>query len=358
MADLVHHVVAEALEQAHHRLVSRNDGAAPRPSAAPSSAPRRPHRAASGQAHATPPGRTHARHSRTGSIAARAATRGTVAATGVPRIRRRGSFRAARSTSGTGRAARPGCAPSRGCSPRRTATARGGLGGQQRDVVLAEHPLAHEPSRRPSWRVAIQRFASATVAFARPPPGGTTWSSRSFSSLPMSEANDAVLARTQSARVDHARTLDDARQLRPERLGQGRHDPGHRLGIRRLGGAKVRRRQAAGGTGQAPDRVSLDGRPVDEALSRGLLHPPADDGRGGPEGGADEDAGLPGAVVAPGRPSFATRHPASNPSSTAPTSGKSVPNSRPARPRNGRGRRSSTGDDLRSPHARSPPPAR
>ena len=56
------------------------------------------------------------------------------------------------------------------------------------------------PSSRPSWRVVIQRLASAIVALARPPPGGTTWSSRSFSSLPMSDANDAVLARTQPAR--------------------------------------------------------------------------------------------------------------------------------------------------------------
>ena len=45
-----------------------------------------------------------------------------------------------------------------------------------------------------------QRFASAIVALARPPPGGTTWSSRSASSLPMSEANVPTLARTQPAR--------------------------------------------------------------------------------------------------------------------------------------------------------------
>ena len=56
------------------------------------------------------------------------------------------------------------------------------------------------PSRNPSWRVVTQRLASAIVALARPPPGGMTWSSRSVSSLPISEANEPVLARTQPAR--------------------------------------------------------------------------------------------------------------------------------------------------------------
>ncbi len=57
-----------------------------------------------------------------------------------------------------------------------------------------------KPSRNPSWRVVIQRLARAIDAFPRPPPGGMTWSSRSVSSLPMSDANDPVFARTQPAR--------------------------------------------------------------------------------------------------------------------------------------------------------------
>ncbi len=56
------------------------------------------------------------------------------------------------------------------------------------------------PSRNPSWRVVTQRLASASVALARPPPAGTTWSSRSASSLPMSDSKAVVLARTQPAR--------------------------------------------------------------------------------------------------------------------------------------------------------------
>ena len=56
------------------------------------------------------------------------------------------------------------------------------------------------PSSTPSWRVVSQRLASAIAAAVSPPPGGMTWSSRSCSSLPISDANDAVLARTQPAR--------------------------------------------------------------------------------------------------------------------------------------------------------------
>ena len=55
------------------------------------------------------------------------------------------------------------------------------------------------PSRNPSWRVVTQRLARAIVALASPPPGGMTWSSRSASSLPMSDRKEPVLARTQPA---------------------------------------------------------------------------------------------------------------------------------------------------------------
>ena len=56
------------------------------------------------------------------------------------------------------------------------------------------------PSRKPSWRVVSQRLARAIVALASPPPGGMTWSSRSVSSLLISDSKAPVLARTQPAR--------------------------------------------------------------------------------------------------------------------------------------------------------------
>ena len=57
-----------------------------------------------------------------------------------------------------------------------------------------------KPSRKPSWRVVTQRLARAIAAFARPPPRGMTWSSRSSSSVPISAAKVVTLAATQPAR--------------------------------------------------------------------------------------------------------------------------------------------------------------
>ena len=78
------------------------------------------------------------------------------------------------------------------------------------------------PSRKPSWRVVTQRLARAIDALASPPPGGTTWSSRSPSSVPMSARRSPTLARTQPARSTTAEPLHDPRQLRPERLATAR----------------------------------------------------------------------------------------------------------------------------------------
>ena len=125
VADLVHDVVAEALEQAHHGLGLAEQAALLlaheplHPVLAAALAAERASEAAHGLA--AEPAHVAAEQA---SAAARAATRGTAAARGAPRTRRRGSSRAARSRSGTGRAARPARVRSRGCSPRRTADGR------------------------------------------------------------------------------------------------------------------------------------------------------------------------------------------------------------------------------------------
>ena len=192
------------------------------------------------------------------------------------------------------------------------------------------------PSRNPSWRVVTQRLASAIVALARPPPGGMTWSSRSVSSLLISDANEPVLARTQPARSTTPDALDDARQRAAERGRQGRHDAGHRLGVGGFGGPQLGRVEGAGRGAQPADRDALDLRPVDEAAPRGLLGTPAGDRGGGAQRGADQEAGLPDPVVAPRRPVVVRRLGRSvigtaTASSTCSTSGKADPNSRPAR---------------------------
>ena len=199
------------------------------------------------------------------------------------------------------------------------------------------------PSRKPSWRVVTQRLASAIVALARPPPGGMTWSSRSVSSLPMSDANAPVLARTQPARSttpDRSTTPGSGLPRAAERAG---HDARHRLGVGRLGCPQLGRCQGPRGGAQPADGDPLDLRPVDEPAPGGLLGVPAGDGRGGAERGADQEAGLPDAVVAPRRPALAapgsagpagplvaTAHRAGTASSTRSTSGNAEPNSRPA----------------------------
>ena len=75
-----------------------------------------------------------------------------------------------------------------------------------------------KPSRKPSWRVVTQRLARAIVALARPPPGGTTWSSSSVSSWPISWREGRDVGVDPAGPVDDGRPLDDARQLGPERL--------------------------------------------------------------------------------------------------------------------------------------------
>ena len=331
--DLVHDVVAEALEQAHDGL-----GLAEQPALLLAHEPLHPVLAVALAAQG-PPEAAHRLAAEAADVAAeqrsaaaRGGTPGTAAARGAPRTRRRGSSRAGRSRSGTARAARPAArAVSRMFSS--TNSRRPGAASADSSAMSywpsTRWPM--KPSSRPSWRVVIQRFASAMVALARPPPGGTTWSSRSFSSLPMSDANDAVLARTQPARSTTPERSTTPGSSVPSGARQRRHDPRHRLGVGRLGGAELVGRQRPRRPRQAPDREPLDGRPVDEAL-RARSAPSAGPRRSRPRPSA-EPMRIPACHARSSRQDgrrSRRRHPASTPSSTDSTSGKSVPNSRPA----------------------------
>ena len=77
------------------------------------------------------------------------------------------------------------------------------------------------PSRKPSWRVVTQRLASAIDALARPPPGGHDLVEQVPSSLPMSDANEPVLARTQPARSTTADRSTTPGSVRPEVRARG-----------------------------------------------------------------------------------------------------------------------------------------
>ena len=333
--DLVHDVVAEALEQAHHRL-----GLAEQAPLLVAHQPLHPVLAAAlaAQRPAEPAHRlaAHARgrRCRTASAGAPGATRGTAAARGAPRTRRRGSSRAGRSRSGTARAARPARAPSGGCSPRRTAA---GPGAASADSSARSYwprtrwPM--NPSRNPSWRVVIQRLASAIVALARPPPGGTTWSSRSCLELADERREGRGVGPHPAGPIDDARALDDARQLGPERRRQGRHDPGHRRGVGGLGRAQLGRRQRA----RAPRRAGRwrsarrpASRPGPRARGRSMRRPTTV-----AAAPSAEPMRIPACQARSsrhdGRPRRRVGHRASAPSSTVSTSGKAGPNSRPAR---------------------------
>ena len=199
------------------------------------------------------------------------------------------------------------------------------------------------PSRKPSWRVVTQRLASAIVALARPPPGGMTWSSRSFSSLRHQRRERAGVGAHPARPVDHARPLDDARQRAAERRRQGRHDPGHRLGVGRLGGPQLGRRRGVPGASRS--------RPMAIRSTSGQsISPPLR---------ADCSARRPATVAAApsadpirnpacqtrssrhGRPAVrsvaAIAHRAATARSTCSTSGKADPNSRLARAWNAAG---------------------
>ena len=185
------------------------------------------------------------------------------------------------------------------------------------------------PSRKPSWRVVTQRLARAMVALARPPPGGMTWSSRSASSLPISEREGAGVGADPARPVDDAGALDDARQRAAERRRQGRARSGPSPPRRRARRRAARPDRACPGADRSRSIAmrSTAGQSTSPRAGR-ALGAPAGDRRRGAERRADQEAGLPDPVVAPRRPPGRARLPASlghrlaTASSTCSTSGK------------------------------------
>ena len=198
------------------------------------------------------------------------------------------------------RAARPASGPSPGCSPRRTAACRAPPRSDSRArSYWPRTRVPMKPSRNPSWRVVTQRLASAIVALARPPPGGTTWSSRSVSSLPSATRT----SRCWRGPSPPGRRRPTARR-RPAAGSRGRSTGPARCGPwpprRRARRRAARRRRACPARRRSRrDGDPLDLGPVDQTAPRGLLGPPAGDRGGRPERGPDQEPGLPDAVVAP-----------------------------------------------------------
>ena len=155
---------------------------------------------------------------------------------------------------------------------------RGDLRGQHGEVVLAEHALAHEPEQ------------DAELARGHPAVGerhrrlGEAAAGRHdlVEELALQAADERGERRRVGAdpagAIDDLRPFDDAGQLRLERRAERGHDPLHGLPVVRLRRPELLDREAAGGAPQAPDRGPLDTGPVHQAAGRGRPAPPA--GRG------------------------------------------------------------------------------
>jgi hypothetical protein len=113
--------------------------------------------------------------------------------------------------------------------------------------------------------------------------------------VPISDANEPVLARTQPADRP-PRTLDDP-GAGPSARRAG--DPLHRLCVGGLRGAELGRKQGARRCGDAADRDAFDHPPVDQAAARFALGVAPDNRRGGTERRADQEPRLPDSIVAP-----------------------------------------------------------
>jgi hypothetical protein len=194
---------------------------------------------------------------------------------------------------------------------------------------LPQHPLAHEPEqeaqltrRDPAVGDGHRRGAHS------PAPRHDLVEQLVFELADERRERDGV--GTDPARpVDDPGTLHHARQLRSQRRAEGRHDPGHRLGIGWLGGPQLRGGQATRSALDTRDGQAFDGRPVDEATAGGALEPATHDRGRGAQCRTEEQAGLPGPVVAP-RAAPVVAHAARPPSSVDSTAAKSRPNIRVA----------------------------
>ena len=236
--DLVHDVVAEALEQAHHRLgLAEQAASARRPSASPSSARRRASpRSARPSARQRLPPQRRARRRRTASAGARGARRGTAAARGAPRTRRRGSSRGARSRSGTARAGRRGLWPCwRMFSSTNSSRPAVGLGGQQREVVLAEDALAHEPEQEAELAGRDPAVGERHRRPGEPAAGRHDLVEQLVPPACRSATRTSpMLARTQPARSTTPERSTTPGSSVPSASAERGHDAGHGLGVGRL----------------------------------------------------------------------------------------------------------------------------
>ena len=193
----------------------------------------------------------------------------------------------------------------RGCSPRRTAA---GPGAASVDSSARSYwprtRVPMNPSRKPELAGRDPAIGERHRRLGEPAAGRDDLVEQVRLELAHERPERPGVGADPAGPIDDARSLDDARQRAAERGRQGRDDPRHRLGVGGFGGRELRGVERPAGGAQPGDRDPLDLRPVDQpALAGRPLGVAAGDGRGGTQRGADEEAGLPDAVVAPRRAS-------------------------------------------------------
>ena len=226
----------------------------------------------------------------------------------------------------------------RGCSPRRTGAVRRLLGREQREVVLAQDARAHEPEQVAELARGHPAVGERHRRLGQAAAGRDDLVEQVRLELPDERREGRRVGAHPAGPVDDAGALDDARQLRAERLVESAGTiRGHRLGVGGFGGAQLGRGQRARApcASRAMAIRSTAGQSTRPA-ARGPLRVAADDGRRGAERRPDEEAGLPDAVVAPGRAARCrpVAHRAATARSIDATSGNASPNMRTAIARN------------------------
>ena len=215
------------------------------------------------------------------------------------------------------------------------------LGGQQREVVLAEHALAHEPEQEAELAGRDPAVGEGHRRLGQAAADGHDLVEQVRLELADERRERRRVGPDPARPIDDAGALDDARQLgaRAPSTRTG-HDARHRLGVGRLG--RPAARPGSGRPGALASRADgdpLDRRPVDESLAglRSIRRPttvaaaPSADPMRMP---ACQARSSRHDTAWPRRSARASRHAAREPpSSTVSTAGKSGPNRRTARSR-------------------------
>ena len=216
-------------------------------------------------------------------------------------------------------------------------SAGGRFGRQQREVVLAKDASPHEPEQEAQLTGRHPAVGEGHRRLGQSPAGRDDLVEQVGLQLADERAERTRVGADPARPIDDAGPFDDTWQRAAERRRQGGHDARHGLGVGRLRGRQLARRQGPSSRAEASDRDPLDLRPVDEATgARRPFGTAARDRGGGAQRRTKQEPDLPDAVIAPRRAAAGVLaagagtvgHRAGTARSIRSTSGKADPNSR------------------------------